>query len=148
MALLAGSGDRELYEKIFDESLDLAPCTIYFSHYLFEAAKLFNDSLHPLKMLDFWKALPQRGLFTTPERPEPSRSDCHAWGGHVLYHIVTGLAGVRPAEVGGQVFKAVPGDLSNVPDFELDLQLSAGSIHAVNRNGAFSVKADGSIILK
>ena len=37
---------------------------------------------------------------TTVEDPEPSRSDCHGWGSHPLYHSLTGLAGIRPGTPG------------------------------------------------
>jgi len=147
MALLAGLGDRTLYEKIFDGSQELAKCTIYFSHYLFEAAKRFGDSRHPLVMLDFWKALPDQGLFTTPERPEPARSDCHAWGGHVLYYFVTGLAGVRPAAMGGKEFVFAPAAAEGVPDFELDLPLSCGRIKVAKKAGKFTVEASEKITI-
>ena len=30
--------------------------------------------------------------------PEPSRSDCHAWSSHPLFHYQATLLGIRPAE--------------------------------------------------
>ena len=48
--------------------------------------------------------------------PEPSRSDCHAWGSHPLFHMHASLAGIRPADPG---FKSVhiapsPGPLEDI----------------------------------
>jgi hypothetical protein len=148
MALLCGLGDRELYEKIFDPALKLAECTIYFSHYLFEAAKLFQDTVYPLEMMKFWHKLPGKGFFTTPERPEPSRSDCHAWGGHLLYYLVTGLAVISPAELGGKCFKFAPGKLDIPMDFVLELPLAGGSITVKCQNNHYTVKTTGNITIK
>ena len=38
------------------------------------------------------------GLRTLIEEPEPTRSDCHAWGTHLIYHYFASLLGIRPAE--------------------------------------------------
>jgi alpha-L-rhamnosidase len=78
----------------------LVTATIYFSHYLLEAyakAKL-GDCI--MKKLDFWKQLPRSGFKTTPESPEPSRSDCHGWGSHPLYHYFSSILGIRPGSAG------------------------------------------------
>ena len=45
-------------------------------------------------------ALPDQGFKTTPEKPEPSRSDCHGWGAHPLYHLFATVLGIRPLEFG------------------------------------------------
>jgi alpha-L-rhamnosidase len=39
-------------------------------------------------------------LATTIEHPEPTRSDCHAWGAHPVFHYHASLLGVRPASAG------------------------------------------------
>ena len=148
MALLCSLGNRELYEKMFDPALDLAQCTIYFSHYLFEAAKIFQDTVHPLEMMKFWLQLPENGFLTTPERPEPSRSDCHAWGGHLLYYFVTGLGGLTPAEPGGKCFNFAPGKLDHPMDFVLELPLADGSITVKCKNNQYTIETTGNITLK
>jgi alpha-L-rhamnosidase len=50
--------------------------------------------------LEFWKEMVAIGMKTPMEMPEPSRSDCHAWGSHPLFHVHASLAGIRPAAPG------------------------------------------------
>jgi hypothetical protein len=50
--------------------------------------------------LDLWRNLKAKGFVTTIERPDPSRSDCHAWGAHPIYHLYASLLGIRPTETG------------------------------------------------
>jgi hypothetical protein len=44
-----------------------------------------------------WFNLKPQGFKTTFEEPEPSRSDCHAWGAHPIYHYFASVLGIRPA---------------------------------------------------
>ncbi len=83
------------------EAPDLARTTVYFSHYLFDAYLKFGRADLFLKRLDLWRGYVKDGLRTPLEAPGwRGRSDCHAWGAHPLYHLVTGVAGVRPAADG------------------------------------------------
>jgi hypothetical protein len=50
--------------------------------------------------LNLWFDLEKLGFKTTFETPETSRSDCHAWGAHPVYHYFASILGVRPAEPG------------------------------------------------
>lgn len=74
----------------------LVRSSIYFSHYLIEAWAAQGEGQRVAGVLDFWKALPDQGFVSLPEQPEPSRSDCHAWSAHPLFHAVATLAGIRP----------------------------------------------------
>jgi hypothetical protein len=56
----------------------------------------------------FWEDLARQGFLTTLEAPEPSRSDCHGWGAHPLYHCLSGLAGIRPAAAGFAAVRVTP----------------------------------------
>lgn len=78
----------------------LAQATIYFSHYLFETFGAVGriDALQ--KRLELWESLKANGFCTTFESPEPSRSDCHAWGAHPVYHFLATIAGIRPGGFG------------------------------------------------
>jgi len=77
---------------------DLARGTIYYKHYLFETFFKFGRADLFFKNLGFWKDCADWGLATILETPgKQSRSDCHGWGSHPLWHLHTGVAGVRSA---------------------------------------------------
>lgn len=103
LALLSGGMPADAAARLtlsFTQAEGLAPATIYFSHYLFEAYRVMKRPDLLLERLETWKALLRHGLKTTIEQPEPTRSDCHAWGGHPLFHFYATLAGIRPAAPG------------------------------------------------
>lgn len=87
---------------------DLARTTIYFTHYLFETYAVLGEPNALLERLALWFDLKTNGLKTTIEMPEPTRSDCHAWGAHPLYHYFATLLGIRPASSGFQTVRIVP----------------------------------------
>jgi hypothetical protein len=79
---------------------DLARATIYFSHYLFETLRTAGRMDAFFERMGVWFDLKARGLKTTVEMPEPTRSDCHAWGAHPLFHFRASLLGIRPGAPG------------------------------------------------
>lgn len=92
----------------------LTQTTIYFSHYWFEACRLLNLDRCFFARLQNWFDLESSHLKTLPERPEPSRSDCHAWSAHPLYHYFATMLGIRPAAPGftAVTVSPLPGSLS------------------------------------
>jgi alpha-L-rhamnosidase len=99
LAVLSGMLDAQRLERVkvgLRDRNDLSRATIYFSHYLFEAYAACGlvDCLQ--SRLSYWSELGKLGFKTTPEQPEPSRSDCHAWGAHPLYHFFASFLGVQP----------------------------------------------------
>lgn len=104
LALLTDALSGERASRAFKgllEAKDLARTTVYFSHYLFDTFLRYGRADLFLRRLDLWRDYVRMGLRTPLESPgEKARSDCHAWGSHPLYHLHTGVAGVRPATVG------------------------------------------------
>ena len=103
LALLSGALAGEQYARtaqglLHDESLTRT--TIYFNHYLFETYRLLDQPAAFLARMGLWFDLPAQGFKTTPEQPEPTRSDCHGWGAPPLYHYFASLLGIRPASFG------------------------------------------------
>lgn len=85
-----------------------ARTSVYFDHYLFEALGRIGrtDLLHD--RLDLWFGLLDQGLRTVIEQPEPTRSDCHAWGAHPIFHLYATLLGVRPTAPGMATVSITP----------------------------------------
>ncbi|MBD3239519.1 MAG: Bacterial alpha-L-rhamnosidase [Chitinivibrionales bacterium] len=107
LALLSGmlsdSRARQVRQALFGDK-GLVRSSIYFSHYLFECYAVAGQGDLFLERLQPWLALPNQGFRTTPEHFGPTRSDCHAWGAHPLYHYFCSVLGVRPE---GMAFERV-----------------------------------------
>jgi hypothetical protein len=74
--------------------------SIYFSHYTFEALGAINRIDTLIERMRLWFDHRKSGLYTTIESPEPTRSDCHAWGAHPLYHYFATILGIQPGSFG------------------------------------------------
>ncbi|HVO13493.1 MAG TPA: alpha-L-rhamnosidase C-terminal domain-containing protein [Vicinamibacteria bacterium] len=77
-------------------------------HYLFEAARLLRRPEVVLDRLSPWSQMRRNGLRTPIESAEPTRSDCHAWGSHPLYHFFATLLGIRPSGWGFRQVDVTP----------------------------------------
>jgi len=112
LAILCDILTPEQRERAFKgllEAEDLARTTVYFSHYLFETYLKCGRADLFLKRLDLWRGYLADGLKTPVEAPGVrARSDCHAWGAHPLYHLQTGIAGIRPAANGFSKVRVAP----------------------------------------
>ena len=112
LALLTGILSKEMEKRAFQgllESKNLARTTVYFSHYLFETYLKYGRADLFLKRLDLWRGYLAEGLKTPVEAPGVrARSDCHAWGAHPLYHLQTGIAGIKPAANGFSAVSIAP----------------------------------------
>lgn len=142
LALLADVFAGEQARRVFAglvESADLAPTTVYFSHYLFETYFKFRRPDLFLRRLDLWRGFVRDGLKTPMEAPGVrGRSDCHAWGAHPLYHLQTGVAGIRPIADGFSkvLVEPQPGPLKSVKasmptprgDVSVDLHFESGRV--------------------
>jgi hypothetical protein len=118
LALVAGGLPAQWSARLGDAlfaSENLPRASLYFSHYLIEAARAANRPLDGFERLADWYDLPRRGLFTIPECPEPTRSDCHGWGTHPLFHAFATILGIRPAAPGFTRVRIEPllGDLTH-----------------------------------
>jgi hypothetical protein len=120
MAILSGMPDEDRMNQVGSGLLtqgDLARATIYFTHYLFEACRVLAPRARRLaadpaarlfERLSLWFELRDKGFVTTFESPEPTRSDCHGWGAHPLFHYFATILGVRPAGFGMKTVRIAP----------------------------------------
>jgi len=111
LAVLAGvvpaNEQKALMERVLaDDSLIQA--TVYFRFYVDEAMMQAGLGDRYLERLDLWQEMIRIGLTTTPESPEPTRSDSHAWATHPNYHLLASVLGVRPASEGFGTISIAP----------------------------------------
>lgn len=103
LALLAGAvpaGERRaLMERVLGDR-SLVQASFYFRFYIDEAMREAGLADRYLERLAPWRDMIAIGLTTTPENPEPTRSDSHAWSAHPNYHLLATVLGVRPASPG------------------------------------------------
>ncbi len=119
LALLSGALDDDCRPRVGHGLLrdpGLTRTTIYFTHYLFETYRLLEQPGAFFDRLGLWFDLLGLGFKTPPEMPEPTRSDCHGWGAHPLYHFFATLAGIRPGSFGFETVEVapMPGPLSSL----------------------------------
>lgn len=144
LALLSGVLDDGELKKCRDRVVrgllddpNLHRTTISYSHYLFETYRLLGRIDKMIDRMDLWFSLEGLGLKTAIEMPEPSRSDCHGWAAHPLYHYFATILGIRPASVGFNSVAIEPnlGPLNSAKgkmvhpkgDIEVDLRIDSGA---------------------
>ena len=110
-ALLTGLLDAEKTRSCvaaLGKNTDLSQATIYAAFYLLDALYRNGEEAEFHDRLKFWRGLPAQGFTATPEAPEPSRSDAHAWGAHPAWHTLASIAGIRPAAPGFRRVRIAP----------------------------------------
>ncbi len=78
----------------------LTQCSYYFRYYLFRAMKKAGLGDEYLNQLGPWREMLGLGLTTWAEKPEPTRSDCHAWSAHPNFDLLATVAGIESAASG------------------------------------------------
>ena len=137
LALLSGFVPIEKKTRVAQGLLsapDLARTTIYFTHYLFETYRQLGEMDAFFNRLQLWQSLVDNDLKTTIEMPEPTRSDCHAWGAHPLFHFYATLAGIRPIAPAFSRVEVKP-QLGNLSWLEATMPHPRGEIRVSVREG-------------
>lgn len=119
MAILAGAipaADEQKVMKniLYDTSLSKA--TFYYRFYLTRAmvkvgmADLYYSQLTP------WRDMLKNGLTTFAEKPDPTRSDCHAWSASPEYDFLATICGIMPDAPGFSKVRIEPafGELTQI----------------------------------
>ncbi|MES3035653.1 MAG: alpha-L-rhamnosidase N-terminal domain-containing protein [Gemmatimonadota bacterium] len=135
LALLTGAVPvterKALMERVLSDTT-LAQATYYFGFYVFEALRETGMADRYVDNLSPWRDMLAIGLTSTPEQPEPTRSDTHAWAAHPNYGLLATVLGVRPASAGFRTVSITPalGPLRNAegrvahPRGDIDVSLT------------------------
>jgi len=127
-----------MHRTVADTSI--IQCTFYYRFYLNQAMKKAGLGDKYIEMLTPWRDMVAMGLTTFAERPEPTRSDCHAWSASPNYDLLATVLGVEPASAGFRTVQIAPhlGDLKfaegQVPlpqgTIQVKMKLSGGKLEA------------------
>jgi hypothetical protein len=98
---------RALMERVLADST-LIPASYYFSWYVHEALRKVGLGDRYIEQLAPWRGMLALGLTSAPEKPEPTRSDSHAWSAHPNYGLLATVLGVRPASSGFRTVSIAP----------------------------------------
>ncbi len=112
---ITGPAATDLMRRVVDDP-SLTPCTLYFRFYLLRALKQAGLGDAYARELGPWRTMLDRGLTTFAERPDPTRSDCHAWSASPNYELLATVCGIEPASPGFATVRIEPhlGDLTHV----------------------------------
>ena len=101
------SEQRALMQRVLSDT-SLTGASYYFGFYVLEALRKAGLAEQYVAQLAPWQRMLALGLTSTPENPEPTRSDTHAWAAHPTYGLLATVLGVRPASPGFQTVSIAP----------------------------------------
>ncbi len=104
---VTGDAARDLIQRTADDET-LVQTTTYFRFYLLRALKQAGLGDQYLSRLGLWHDMLARGLTTFAERPDPTRSDCHAWSATPIYEFLATVCGIEPATPGFTTVRIEP----------------------------------------
>lgn len=114
--------------------------TYYFRFYLSRALEHMGMGDLYLQQLQPWSDMLRLGLSTWAEKPEPTRSDCHAWSASPNYDLLTLVAGIRPDEPGFRRVRIRP-HLRGLHHLDASMPHVGGAIHTAYQLEGGSWKA-------
>ncbi len=134
MSVLAGIIPGDIAKKVMQNVISdtsLSQATFYYRFYLTRAlikvgmADLYYSELKP------WREMLEMGLTTFAEKPDPTRSDCHAWSSSPNYDFFATIAGIMPSKPGFSEVNIHPalGELTHIdakmphPNGEIQVKL-------------------------
>jgi hypothetical protein len=106
---------EDVMKRILTDKTLIQP-TLYFRFYLTQALKKTGMANEYLSTLGPWKDMLNNGLTTFAEKPDPTRSDCHAWSASPNYDFLATVAGIRPSSPGFKTIRMEPamGELQDI----------------------------------
>ena len=113
--LLPPAEGRAVFQKMIADT-SLAQVSIYFRAYTNAALREVGLGDRYLEMLEPWRQILKSGLTTWAEMPEPTRSDCHAWGASPNFELLRTVAGIDSMAPGFARVRVAPnlGQLTQV----------------------------------
>lgn len=105
--MVKGEESTELFHRML-ASEEITEATFYFKYYFFRAMNKAGLGNEYIRFLEPWSDMLDIGLTTFAEKPEPTRSDCHAWSAHPNYDMLATICGITPASPGFKTVRIAP----------------------------------------
>jgi hypothetical protein len=118
----------------------MAHASYYFQFYLSRALDHAGLGERYLELLKPWHDMVALGLTATPESPEPTRSDSHAWSAHPIYDFITTVAGIHSDAPGFTRVRITP-HLGTLGSLNVAMPHPSGIIRTSYRQSASGVDA-------
>ena len=130
---------KAVMEKILAGEPGITKATIYFRFYYNRALVKTGLADRYLDTLALWRDQLRLNLTTWAEKPEPARSDCHAWGSSPNYEFLATVAGITPAAPGFARVRIAPA-LGPLRSITARIPHSSGMIQVqLQRTGAAGI---------
>jgi hypothetical protein len=103
MSVLAGIIPGDIAKKVMQNVISdtsLSQATFYYRFYLTRALNKVGMADSYYSELKPWREMLEMGLTTFAEKPDPTRSDCHAWSSSPNYDFFATIAGIMPSKPG------------------------------------------------
>lgn len=130
-----------MMRKILNDK-SIGQVTFFYRFYLTQALKkaemgdLYYQELKP------WRAMLEMGLTTFAEKPEPTRSDCHAWSASPDYDFLATICGIMPETPGFKTVLIKP-SLGELKEVTGTMPIPSGKVSVIlKRNGKDGIRAE------
>ena len=131
---------KELMKKILEDK-SMIQATFYFKFYLFRALVKTGMADQYLAQLKPWQDMLELGLTTFAEKPDPTRSDCHAWSASPNYDLLATVAGIIPGSPGFQTVRIAPA-LNDLQEVSANMPHPKGEIRVTLKRLGAQLKAE------
>ncbi|MFI5452188.1 alpha-L-rhamnosidase N-terminal domain-containing protein [Pedobacter sp. UC225_61] len=130
---VSGSEAKWVMERVLSDK-SIGQATFFYRFYLSQALKKAGMADLYYAQLQPWRNMLALGLTTFSEKPEPTRSDCHAWSASPNYDFLSTICGIMPSSPGFRSVRIAPalGELDWVkgsmphPDGKVSMELKKG----------------------
>jgi alpha-L-rhamnosidase len=98
---------RSVMETVLSDA-SLSQCQLFYQFFLHRAVRKVGLADRYVELLQPWFTMLDDGLSTFAEFAGDTRSDCHAWSSHPMYHMQSTVAGIESAAPGFAEVRIAP----------------------------------------
>ena len=146
---------KPMVSKLLEDK-SIGQVTFFYRFYLTQALKKAGMGDLYYSQLTPWRDMLKLGLTTFAEKPEPTRSDCHAWSASPNYDFLATICGIMPDAPGFQKVLIQPclGELTEVngtmpcPDGKIVVNIKRTGSDGVNAEITLPEHRTGTFIWK